>query len=208
MTDHRIRKRITGKQTKSEEEMIVVTISQFMEKMIAFSNGNIHDIDHLIRVWTYAKTIGELEGLDPLKEAMKGALCCLTGQSGAGKSTLLNVLLGLQLETGEISRKISRGKNTTRQAELIEKDGLRVMDTAGFNLLEPEKKLEPEKLRERYPEFREFEGKCRFRECLHDREPGCAVQKAADEGCIHPERLARYRVLLQDAREEWRERYD
>jgi len=65
MTDHRIRKRITGKQTKSEEEMIVVTISQFMEKMIAFSNGNIHDIDHLIRVWTYAKTIGELEGLDP-----------------------------------------------------------------------------------------------------------------------------------------------
>ena len=148
------------------------------------------------------------EGLDPLKEAMKGALCCLTGQSGAGKSTLLNVLLGLQLETGEISRKISRGKNTTRQAELIEKDGLRVMDTAGFNLLEPEKKLEPEKLRERYPEFREFEGKCRFRECLHDREPGCAVQKAADEGCIHPERLARYRVLLHEAREEWRERYD
>ncbi len=65
MTDHRIRKRITDKQTKSEEEMIVVTISQFMEKMIAFSNGNIHDIDHLIRVWTYAKTIGELEGLDP-----------------------------------------------------------------------------------------------------------------------------------------------
>ena len=50
MTDHRIRKRITDKQTKSEEEMIVVTISQFMEKMIAFSNGNIHDIDHLIRV--------------------------------------------------------------------------------------------------------------------------------------------------------------
>lgn len=65
ITDHRIRKWSTDKQTKSEEEMIVVTISQFMEKMIAFSNGNIHDIDHLIHVWTYAKTIGELEGLDP-----------------------------------------------------------------------------------------------------------------------------------------------
>ena len=148
------------------------------------------------------------EGLEPLKEAMKGGLCCLTGQSGAGKSTLLNALLGLDLETGDISRKIARGKNTTRQAELIEKDGLRVMDTAGFNLLEPEKQLEPEKLRTRYPEFREYEGKCRFRECLHDREPGCAVQAAAEQGRIHPERLRRYRLLLQETREEWRERYD
>lgn len=147
------------------------------------------------------------EGLEALKEAMQGALCCLTGQSGAGKSTLLNALMGLELETGDISRKIARGKNTTRQAELIEKDGLRVMDTAGFNLLEPEKQLEPEKLRERYPEFRPFEGKCRFRECLHDREPGCAVQAAAEQGAIHPERLRRYRALLQETREEWRERY-
>ena len=148
------------------------------------------------------------EGLDALREAMKGELCCLTGQSGAGKSTLLNALLGLNLETGDISRKISRGKNTTRQAELIEKDGLRVMDTAGFNLLEPEKQLEPEKLRERYPEVREYEGKCRFRECLHDREPGCAVQAAAEQGRINPERLRRYRQLLKEVREEWRERYD
>ncbi len=148
------------------------------------------------------------EGLEALRHAMEGGLCCLTGQSGAGKSTLLNALLGLKLETGDISRKISRGKNTTRQAELIEKEGLQVMDTAGFSLLEPEKKLEPEKLRERYPEFRKYEGECRFRECLHDREPGCAVQKAAEEGKIHPERLRRYRMLLQETRDEWRERYD
>ena len=147
------------------------------------------------------------ECLEALRGAMKGALCCLTGQSGAGKSTLLNALLGLDLETGDISRKIARGRNTTRQSELIEKDGLRVMDTAGFNLLEPEKQLEPEKLRERYPEFREYEGKCRFRECLHDKEPGCAVQAAAEQGKIHPERLRRYRLLLQEIREEWRERY-
>ena len=147
-------------------------------------------------------------GLESLKEAMKGALCCLTGQSGAGKSTLLNALMDLQLETGDISRKIARGKNTTRQSELIEQDGLRVMDTAGFNLLEPEKTLAPEKLRERYPEFRPFEGKCRFRECLHDREPGCAVQEAAEKGVIHTGRLQRYRQLLAETREVWRERYD
>lgn len=150
----------------------------------------------------------EKTGLAELRAAMKGALCCLTGQSGAGKSTLLNALLELNLETGDLSGKISRGKNTTRQSELIEKDGLRVMDTAGFNLLEPEKILQPEQLRERYPEFREYEGKCRFRECLHDREPGCAVQAAAERGAIHPNRLGRYRQLLAETREVWRERYD
>jgi ribosome biogenesis GTPase len=82
------------------------------------------------------------------------------------------------------------------------------MDTAGFSLLEPERPLPPEKIRERYPEFAPFEGKCRFRECLHDREPGCAVQDAANNGVIHPERLLRYRQLLAETREGWRERYD
>ena len=148
------------------------------------------------------------EGLEALKKAMEGELCCLTGQSGAGKSTLLNTLLRMHLETGDLSGKISRGKNTTRQSELIEKEGLRVMDTAGFSLLEPERPLPPEKIRERYPEFAPFEGKCRFRECLHDREPGCAVQDAANNGVIHPERLLRYRQLLAETREGWRERYD
>ena len=148
------------------------------------------------------------EGLDTLKEAMRGALCCLTGQSGAGKSTILNALLGLDLETGDISRKIARGKNTTRQSELIEKDGLRVMDTAGFNLLEPEKQLEPEKLKERYPEFRPYEGRCRFRECLHDREPGCAVTQAVADHLLSAERVERYRQLLNETREVWRSRYD
>ena len=148
------------------------------------------------------------EGLEELREAMAGSLCCMTGQSGAGKSTLLNALMGLDLETGDISRKISRGKNTTRQAELIEKDGLRVMDTAGFNLLEAERQLEPEKLKERYPEFREYEGKCRFRECLHDREPGCAVREAAEAGILSKERVERYRILLGEIREVWRARYD
>ncbi|MBR6165519.1 MAG: ribosome small subunit-dependent GTPase A [Clostridia bacterium] len=147
-------------------------------------------------------------GLEPLRESMKGALCCFTGQSGAGKSTLLNALLGLQLETGDLSRKIARGKNTTRQTELIEKDGLQVMDTAGFSLLEKEKLLAPEKLKERYPEFMQYEGQCRFRECLHDREPGCAVQAAADAGRISLRRLERYRVLLSETREGWKERYD
>ena len=147
-------------------------------------------------------------GVELVRESLKGALCCFTGQSGAGKSTMLNALLDLNLETGGISRKISRGKNTTRHTELIERNGIRVMDTAGFNLLEAEGSLEPEKLKDRYPEFLPYEGKCRFRECLHDREPGCAVNQAVQDGRISAGRLSRYRTLLAEAREVWRERYD
>ena len=150
----------------------------------------------------------EKTGLEPLRALMKGSLCCFTGQSGAGKSTLLNALMDLELETGDISRKIARGKNTTRHAELIRKNGLSVMDTAGFNLLETEKNLAPEALKTRYPEFSAYEGKCRFRECLHDREPGCAVTEAVKNGVLHAARVERYRQLLADVRESWRGRYD
>ena len=132
----------------------------------------------------------------------------MTGQSGVGKSTILNALMDLKLETGNISRKIERGKNTTRMCELIEKNGLRVMDTAGFSLLEPERNLEPEKLKERYPEFLPYEGKCRFRECLHDKEPGCAVSEAVKLNLLSRPRVERYRQLLSETREVWRARYD
>jgi len=148
-------------------------------------------------------------GLDTVRSILKdGMLSCLTGQSGTGKSTLLNTLLDLKLETGDISKKISRGKNTTRHTELIEKNGIRVMDTAGFNLLEAETALKPEELKMRYPEFAPYEGYCRFRECLHDKEPGCAVKKAAIQGKINARRLERYWALLAETREVWRERYD
>ena len=160
------------------------------------------------QVPVYAVSAESGQGLAALRERMGGRLCCLTGQSGVGKSTLLNALLGLSLETGEISRKIQRGKNTTRHAELLVKDGLRVLDTAGFSLLELDGGMEPVTLKEYYPEFAAYEGKCRFEPCYHDREPGCAVTAACGEGAIHPQRLARYRALLAEVRQAWRERYD
>ena len=160
------------------------------------------------QVPVYAVSAESGQGLATLRERMGGRLCCLTGQSGVGKSTLLNALLGLSLETGEISRKIQRGKNPPRHAELLVKDGLRVLDTAGFSLLELDGGMEPVTLKEYYPEFAEYEGKCRFEPCYHDREPGCAVTAACGEGAIHPQRLARYRALLAEVRQAWRERYD
>ena len=146
-------------------------------------------------------------GIDEIRKELRGELCCFAGQSGAGKSTLLNGLMGIRQETGEISRKIQRGKNTTRHIRVFMDGDLRVIDTAGFNLLEPER-FPPGELKERYPEFRDYEGLCRFRECLHDTEPGCAVIQAVGEGRIPRERFERYRILLNEVRETWRNRYD
>jgi ribosome biogenesis GTPase len=125
-----------------------------------------------------------------------------------GKSTLLSALTGIDLEVGDISRKIARGKNTTRRAELLISGDLRVFDTAGFSLLALSGRMEPQSLRLYYPEFAPCEGHCRFDECLHDREPGCAVSAAVNSGGIPAVRRARYRELLREVRESWEARYD
>ncbi len=150
---------------------------------------------------------GTGEGLAELRAQMQGRTVCFAGQSGVGKSTLLNALLGLNLQTGDISR-IERGKHTTRHASLIETDGLRVMDTPGFSLLEFEQVMDPVELMEYYPEFAPYQGCCRFQPCYHGSEPGCAVQQAMEAGAISPARVKRYRELLEKTRQLWRERYD
>ncbi len=148
-------------------------------------------------------------GVEALKACLRGQTVCFSGQSGVGKSSLLNALLGLNVETGCISRKILRGKNTTRHAELFEHDGIRVLDTPGFSLLTlDEEPIDPVLLQEDYPEFVPYAGQCRFQPCYHLKEPGCAVLEAVKQGRISSERLERYHILLDETREAWRKRYD
>lgn len=147
-------------------------------------------------------------GLEALKEAMQGQVNCVAGQSGVGKSTLISALTGLSLETGEISSKIRRGRQTTRHTTLIEREGYMVLDTPGFSLLELPNEYEPELLRDAYPDFAPHQPDCRFEVCLHDKEPGCAVDAAARKGLVDAGRLARYRLLLNQQKEKWSKRYD
>jgi len=148
------------------------------------------------------------EGLEELRTLLRGGICCFAGQSGVGKSTLLSAATGLELQTGEISRKISRGRHTTRHAELLFSGDYCVLDTPGFSLLELWEGLEPIHLKDYYPEFEPYEGECRFAPCYHLSEPGCAVLQAAREGSVSQARLDRYHQLLKQAQEAWRNRYD
>ena len=158
-----------------------------------------------LRVFAVSAQTGE--GVEALREAMRGKVTCLAGQSAVGKSSLLNRLFGLELETGGLSRKTERGRHTTRRSEMMALDGMFVLDTPGFSLLELEETMEPEAFAQLYPEYNALAGECRFQPCQHDREPGCAVHAAVDQGLLSPERWARYRELLGEVREKWKGRY-
>lgn len=159
-----------------------------------------------LRVFAASALTGE--GIPALREAMCGKVTCLAGQSAVGKSSLINALLGLQLETGGLSRKTERGRHTTRRSEMMAADGMLVLDTPGFSLLELEDGIEPQDFAQLYPEYNELAGECRFQPCLHDREPGCAVKEAVAAGRLSAVRWERYRELLSQVKENWKGRYE
>lgn len=142
---------------------------------------------------------GENEGIDELHNTLISRTTVLAGPSGVGKSSIMNILFPeAEAETGEISRKLGRGKHTTRHSEIfcIGSDSY-LMDTPGFSSLSLPQ-MEKNELGEYFQEFDMYRDQCRFLGCLHHNEPDCMVKKAVTEGLIPIERYESYLLMLDE----------
>ncbi len=143
------------------------------------------------------------EGVEALRELIRGKLVAFTGNSGVGKSSILNCLCPrLQLPVGEVSEKLGRGRHTTRHVELYDLgEDTYVADTPGFSSFDTDQMevILKENLQYAFPDFGKYIGSCQFHDCSHRKEPGCAVTAAVGEGAIEPSRYDSYLKLYEKA---------
>ena len=169
----------------------------------------------LVRIYTRAGfsvicTSAETgEGVEELRNLLAGKLVAFTGNSGVGKSSILNKLCPeLALPTGEVSEKLGRGRHTTRHVELYSLgEDTFVADTPGFSSFDTDQMdvILKENLQYAFPDFGKYIGSCRFDDCSHRKEPGCAVTEALTAGEIEPTRYDSYLKLYEKAAQvkEW-----
>ena len=161
----------------------------------------------LVRIYTKAGfpvicTSAETgEGVEQLRELLRGKLTAFTGNSGVGKSSILNRLCpGLALATGEVSEKLGRGRHTTRHVELYDLgEDTYVADTPGFSSFDTDQMevILKENLQYAFGDFAPYIGKCQFHDCTHRKEPGCAVTAALAAGEIEESRYDSYLKLYE-----------
>ena len=143
------------------------------------------------------------EGVEELRQLLRGKLTAFTGNSGVGKSSMLNRLCPeLALPVGEVSEKLGRGRHTTRHVELyMLEEGTYVADTPGFSSFDTDQMdvILKENLQYAFPDFGPYIGQCQFHDCSHRKEPGCAVTKAMEDGALEQTRYDSYLRLYEKA---------
>lgn len=189
------------------DRVAVIAHEAGCELVICVNKVDLNAGDELYDIFTAAgytvvRTSAETgEGAAELRRILRGKVCALTGNSGVGKSSILNVLLpGAAIPTGEVSEHLGRGKHTTRHVELYPLgDDTYVADTPGFASFEIQmmQTIAKEDLQFDFPEFAPYIGKCRFADCAHLKEPGCAIREALESGAIGKSRYSSY-VRLYD----------
>lgn len=144
----------------------------------------------------------ENEGLEQVKGILAGKTTTVAGPSGVGKSSLINQLApAANMETGEISAKIERGRHTTRHSEIIALgEETYIVDTPGFTSLDISE-ITKEELGQYYPEFVQYEPYCKFSGCAHITEPSCGIKDAVEEGKISRVRYENYKELYRELKE-------
>ena len=190
------------------DKLVAIADSKEIEPVVVFTKIDLENAGDLpdvyrsigIPVCTVDNTTGE--GADSVRALIAGKVAAFIGNSGVGKSSLMNVLYpDLELDTAHISKKLGRGRHTTRQVELYRRDGGYIADTPGFSTVDTERyvRLPKEELSGAFREFREYLGECMFANCAHGREKGCAVRAAVDGGKIAQSRYESYLKMYEEA---------
>lgn len=164
----------------------------------------IYNIYNSIGIQVFVVDYSNRNSLAPLKDSLANNMCAFTGNSGVGKSTLLNALdSSLNIPTGEISEKLGRGRHTTRHVELYQLDnGGLIADTAGFSTFETNKYdiIKKEHLAQCFREFIPYIDSCKFSDCSHTKEKGCAILEAIKNGDISKSRHDSYCEMFENAK--------
>ncbi|MFP7477688.1 ribosome small subunit-dependent GTPase A [Terribacillus saccharophilus] len=192
------------------DRFLVLVESKAIEPIILITKMDMLSDDQLDRIEAFKKDYQEIgysvemlsskeeTNLEQVQLHMKDKISVIAGQSGVGKSSMLNAIdPHLELETNEISESLGRGRHTTRHVELIPIGGGLVADTPGFSSLEFTE-LEAEELPSCFPEFRAREDDCKFRGCMHHKEPKCAVKLAVESGEVPEYRYTHYLQFLEE----------
>ena len=199
------------------DRLIAIAEHQSIEPVIALTKWDLGGGEPLAEVYrragfaVYPASSVTGEGAGALGELLRQGVSAFCGNSGAGKSSLLNLLEpSLALKTGETSKKLGRGRHTTRHVELYPFGEGFLADTPGFSAVEMERvaRLKKEELAGCFREFEPFLGQCRFLDCAHLDEPGCRVRQAVKEGQIAQSRYDHYRLMYEEAKQykEWEQK--
>lgn len=187
----------------------MITIAEYSkaEPVICINKCDLSPADELYRIYSGADYITlrvsatNGDGIDTLSKTLGGKICAFTGNSGVGKSSILNMLdSNFNIDIGEISQKLGRGRHTTRHVELFKTgNGAIIADTPGFSAFDTENMelTNKDELQYCFREFKKYIPNCRFTGCSHIKEAGCAVLEALVEGAIDPSRHKSY-VRLYD----------
>ena len=191
------------------DRVAAIAGDQDVEVILCVNKCDLDPAEELLRIYTHAgfRVIAASaetgEGVEELREAVRGKLTAFTGNSGVGKSSILNRLCPqLQLPTGEVSEKLGRGRHTTRHVELYDLGGeTYVADTPGFSSFDTDQMdvMLKENLQYAFPDFGPYIGSCQFHDCTHRKEPGCAVTAALAAGEIEQSRYDSYLRLYEKA---------
>lgn len=189
------------------DKMTVFAEKNNIEPVIIISKTDISSGDDIFHIYkkagyrVYKYSIHDENSLDDILSEIDGCTVAFTGNSGVGKSTLINALSGnLNLETGEISDKLGRGRHTTRQAEMFAIGGGMVIDTAGFSSIDfvDDNVFLSEDLQYYFNEFNDFIGQCKFIGCAHMGDKGCKICEMVANGTICKSRYDSYTLMYNE----------